>query len=1020
MGDKTTYVYDAAGRLTSSVGPRGNAAGGNPASDTVSYGYDAVGNQTTVTDQAGALTSTAFDATSRPTAVTDPLGRVTRYGYDKSGNQTSVTDPTGAVTTRTFDARGWLTGVTDPLTHTTVYGYDADGLLTEQISPLGNKTVRGYDADGRLTSTIEPRGNATGVAPADFTTRIEYDAAGNRTKLTDPLGRSVTSEYDATNRLSRSVDPNGRATSYGYDATGRITSVATPNGATTGFAYDAAGNLKTVTTPLGRNYGYSYDAANRTTAATTPTGRITSYTYSPDSRVAAVTLPSGSMTYSYDAAGRTTGVNYSDSTPDLTYAYDGAGQTTAASRGTSTATYGYDTAGRVTSVKRGAQTFGYAWNKAGQLTGRTLPDGRVQAYTWQDDSRLAGTTLTRGSTSWQVSYGYDAAGNRTSVTRQGGPSSSYTYDRAGSLTRVAHAIDATTLVAQDITRTATGSPSSVITTQGATTTRAVYSYDAADQLTQVCRPAAGTTCSAADPRTTYAYDPNGNRTGKVTANTSGAGTTTYAYDADDRPTARTTNGATTTLAYTANGTLGSETGSGGTTTYDYGLDANLRRVQRPGGTAVGYEYDEDGNRTRRTVNAATDATWTWDTLGMPTRVEEKDGAGAVTHRWWGEPQGQLGSALVDTVAATPAWLLDDYQGSIVDVATATALTGSATLDPFGEQVTSSGTYANNPLRFHGQYLDAKIGLYDIRTRDYDAGSGRFTSPDPAPAADGSPFVQTYHYGNNRPTVLTDPTGQCAIVCTAIIGGIVGAAAGGVDCWLSGDDRNTCIKKVVVGAAAGALTGATMGMAGPAGASLYGGVTAGQVGTTALIGGGGSALYGSGVAAWTGRPYGSSDAAQDFAWGAAFAGAGGTASALAGRSSSRALPCPFAGGASGSSNPIWTSWNNYPKMVGPNGQEYALIGGRLYSRHAVDRMQPSWLRFSGKPGPDEGGLTGGMPQLRQTGGSYDYGRGVSPTWVEYVIRNSPGTPQGNGNLSHVLGTLQVIVTPEGRVVTVITH
>ncbi len=42
--------------------------------------------------------------------------------------------------------------------------------------------------------------------------------------------------------------------------------------------------------------------------------------------------------------------------------------------------------------------------------------------------------------------------------------------------------------------------------------------------------------------------------------------------------------------------------------------------------------------------------------------------------------------------------------------------------------------------------------------------------------------------------------------------------------------------------------------------------------------------------------------------------------------------------------LWTSWDNYPKVTkkGPNGrpQEYAVIGGRLYSRHAVAHMQPN--------------------------------------------------------------------------------
>ncbi|MFY1668575.1 hypothetical protein ACN27G_01250 [Plantactinospora sp. WMMB334] len=60
-------------------------------------------------------------------------------------------------------------------------------------------------------------------------------------------------------------------------------------------------------------------------------------------------------------------------------------------------------------------------------------------------------------------------------------------------------------------------------------------------------------------------------------------------------------------------------------------------------------------------------------------------------------------------------------------------------------------------------------------------SGRFTSPEPLPAAMSTPFTQTYHYGYNRPTVLTDPTRLCPIVCTAIIGGVAGGAVGGIDC-----------------------------------------------------------------------------------------------------------------------------------------------------------------------------------------------------------------------------------------------
>jgi len=101
-----------------------------------------------------------------------------------------------------------------------------------------------------------------------------------------------------------------------------------------------------------------------------------------------------------------------------------------------------------------------------------------------------------------------------------------------------------------------------------------------------------------------------------------------------------------------------------------------------------------------------------------------------------------------------------------------------------------------------------------------------------------------------------------------------------------------------------------------------------------------------------------------------------------------------------------------------GQEYAQVGNRLFSRHAVDRMQPSGLRASQFQG--NVGSTGGMPQIRQVGGSYDYGRGVAPQFVEDTIAASKGIVQANGNISHSAGSLQVILNPQGAVVTIITR
>ena len=66
---------------------------------------------------------------------------------------------------------------------------------------------------------------------------------------------------------------------------------------------------------------------------------------------------------------------------------------------------------------------------------------------------------------------------------------------------------------------------------------------------------------------------------------------------------------------------------------------------------------------------------------------------------------------------------------------------------------------------------------------------------------------------------------------------------------------------------------------------------------------------------------------------------------------------------------WNSWQNYPKKT-IDGKQYASIGDRLYSQHAVDRMQPSGL---------------GSPA-----GTVGAGRNISPNIVEHTIQNGTKT------------------------------
>ena len=97
---------------------------------------------------------------------------------------------------------------------------------------------------------------------------------------------------------------------------------------------------------------------------------------------------------------------------------------------------------------------------------------------------------------------------------------------------------------------------------------------------------------------------------------------------------------------------------------------------------------------------------------------------------------------------------------------------------------------------------------------------------------------------------------------------------------------------------------------------------------------------------------------------------------------------------------WNSWQNYQKMT-VAGKQYAQIGDRLYSQHAVDRMQPSGL---------------GAPA-----GTVGAGRNISPSIVEHTIQNgikTTSTVNGVERTVHWSGDVGVVTESNGKIVVTI--
>ena len=65
----------------------------------------------------------------------------------------------------------------------------------------------------------------------------------------------------------------------------------------------------------------------------------------------------------------------------------------------------------------------------------------------------------------------------------------------------------------------------------------------------------------------------------------------------------------------------------------------------------------------------------------------------------------------------------------------------------------------NLTRFTGQLIDTVDNLYYLRARMYDPTTGRFLQTDPVVQLVVDPYVASYVYVNNRPTVFVDPERQ---------------------------------------------------------------------------------------------------------------------------------------------------------------------------------------------------------------------------------------------------------------------
>ncbi|MGH8108576.1 MAG: hypothetical protein ACREO1_07655, partial [Arenimonas sp.] len=360
--------------------------------------------------------------------------------YDGAGRPLSMKDANNVIADMEYNARGWLTA---RKTRGSDNASETDDVITRME----------YDAAGLVSKVTQ--------ADGDFI-NFNYDAAHRLTGISDALNNSITYILDnAGNREVEKTNDSGdnltRNLSRVYDTLGRLQ--ASKNAANTTLAtlaYDANDNLDTSTDALNRvvdqdvdplnrliktiqdkgtgkinaTTQFSYDARDNLTKVIDPKNLNTVYTYNGLNDLTSLSSPdTGATSYTYDAAGN----RKSQTDAKLmvsNYSYDVLNRLTQVSYPSAsglTSSYVYDT---VNAICGAGENFA-----KGRLTQLTDPSGNTQ-YCYDRFGNMTRKQVTNNALVSTLLFSYTKAGRISSITYPSGMVVNYARNGLGQTIQV--------------------------------------------------------------------------------------------------------------------------------------------------------------------------------------------------------------------------------------------------------------------------------------------------------------------------------------------------------------------------------------------------------------------------------------------------------------------------------------------------------------------------------------------------------------------------------------------------------